>query len=71
MNFSQELVDKLSKSQRCAIVVHAYNLFREMDCVGMKEGASAEEAKSSGQGLTQKLVIPASWIDANTVEAEF
>ena len=51
--------------------MHAYNLFREMDCVGMKEGASAEEAKSSGQGLTQKLVIPASWIDANTVEAEF
>lgn len=43
-----------------------------MDCVGMKEGASAEEAKqASGQGLTQKLEIPATWIDANTVEAEF
>ena len=67
------MVDKLPKWQRVAIVAHAYNLFREMDCVGLKEGASAEEAKQApaNQGLTQKLEIPQSWAEANTSEAEF
>ena len=40
LNLTPEMIQQLSKWQKFSIAIHAYNLFTEMDCVGMKEGAS-------------------------------
>ena len=45
LNLTPEMIQQLSKWQKFSIAIHAYNLFTEMDCVGMKEGASQEEVK--------------------------
>ena len=51
-----------------AITIHAYNLFKEFDCVGIK---SQEEQKVNSRDLTQKLQLPAGWRQANSHTVEF